>query len=55
MAYPVAQVREEVAYLSYHFHWTLTEILELPHSERVAWVGQLTKINETILAEEEAE
>lgn len=49
VAYPAEQVREEVAFIAYHFHWGLDEILELPHSERVAWVGQISKINEKIL------
>jgi hypothetical protein len=45
----VNQVREEAAFIAYHFHWSLAEILELPHPERVAWVGEISKINERIL------
>jgi hypothetical protein len=53
VAYPVEQVREEVAFIAYHFHWGLQEILDLPHAERVAWVGHISKINEQILKPEE--
>lgn len=49
VAYPVEQVRDEVAFIAYHFHWGLEEILGLPHKERVAWVGRISKINQQIL------
>ena len=49
VAYPLPRVREEVAFLAYHMHWSLHEILELPHKERVEWVGQVSKINKKIL------
>jgi hypothetical protein len=49
VAYLLARVREEVAFLAYHMHWSLHEILELPHKERVEWVGQVSKINKKIL------
>jgi len=38
-------MREEVAYLAYHFHWPLDEILELEHDERQAWVTEVANIN----------
>lgn len=49
VAYPLHQLRSEVAFLAYHFHWGLTEILELPHPERVEWVGQISSINRRIM------
>jgi hypothetical protein len=49
VAYPVIRVREEVAFIAYHMHWSLTEILNLPHRERVEWVGQVSQINKKIL------
>jgi len=45
----LTQIREEVAFIAYHFHWSLEEILELPHPERVAWVGEISKINERVI------
>ena len=49
MAYPIHQVRGEVAFLAYHFHWALDAILELPHRERGAWVGEVSKINQRVI------
>ena len=49
MAYPIERVREEVAFVAYHLHWSLAEILDLPHRERVEWVGQVSQINKKIL------
>ena len=55
VAYPVERVREEVGYIAYHFHWPLQEILDLPHMERIAWVGQVSRINQQILELEQEE
>jgi len=52
VAYPLDQVRSEVAFIAYHLHWSLEEILSLPHQERVAWVGQVSAINRKILDSE---
>ena len=49
VAYPLAQVRSEVAYIAYHFHWDIQTILDLPHRERVEWVGQISALNKKIL------
>ena len=43
--YPPDQLREEVAYLAYYFHWPREEILGLEHHERRAWVEQIAEIN----------
>ena len=52
VAYPLDQVRSEVAFIAYHLHWSLEEILSLPHGERVEWVGQVSSINRRILESE---
>jgi hypothetical protein len=39
------RLQEEVAYLAYHFHWPLEQILELEHEERQQWVKQVADIN----------
>jgi len=36
---------EEVAYLAYHFHWSLEEILSLEHRQRRLWVREVARIN----------
>lgn len=39
---------EEVAYIAYHFHWPLEDILALEHHERQQWVEEIGKINQQI-------
>ena len=45
VGYPLSRLQEEVAYLAYHFHWSLDAILELEHNERQQWVKQVADIN----------
>ncbi len=52
MGYPLAQLREEVAYIAYYFHWPYQEILELEHAERRAWVAQIAAINNQLNEEQ---
>ncbi len=52
IAYPVDKLRDEVVFIAYHLHWGLSEILDLPHRERVAWVGRVSAINKKILESE---
>ncbi len=52
LAYPLDKVRSEVAFIAYHLHWSLGELLELSHRERVAWVGHVSAINKRILESE---
>jgi hypothetical protein len=49
VAYPLAQLRSEMAFIAYHFHWSHAEIGDLPHPERVEWVGQISAINKRIM------
>ncbi len=43
--YPLEQIHEEVAYIAFHFHWPLDEILQLEHHQRRTWVEEISKIN----------
>lgn len=52
MAYPLDKLRAEVTFVAYHLHWSLAEILELPHRERVLWVGQISSLNKKIIESE---
>ncbi|MFE3585538.1 DUF6760 family protein [Streptomyces vinaceus] len=45
MTYPPSRLREEAAYLAFHFHWPRKDILELTHGERLAWVREISHIN----------
>ncbi|MFM7202477.1 MAG: DUF6760 family protein [Myxococcota bacterium] len=42
---------QEVAYIAYHFHWPVDDILEMEHRERAIWVRQIAQINEKINGE----
>jgi hypothetical protein len=46
--YPRDALYEEVAFVAYHFHWPLEEILELEHAERQRWVKEISKINKRL-------
>jgi hypothetical protein len=39
------RLHEEVAYIAFHFHWPLGEILGLEHRDRGNWVAEIAKIN----------
>ena len=45
VGYPLDQLHEEVAYVAYHFHWSLDEILELEHTDRRRWANEIAAIN----------
>ncbi len=49
VAYPLPQLRTEMAFIAYHLHWSLEDIAALSHQERVEWVGQISTINQRIL------
>jgi hypothetical protein len=39
-------VREEVAYIAYHFHWSQRDVLELEHGDRRRWIEEIDRINQ---------
>lgn len=43
--YPIGRLREEIAYIAYHFHWPHDPIAAMEHSERLLWVEEIAKIN----------
>jgi len=45
IGYPLERLHEEVAYVAYHFHWPLENILNLEHRQRQQWVREIAKIN----------
>ena len=46
MTYAADRLYEEVAYVAYHFHWPLDEILDLEHGDRQRYVGEIHRLNE---------
>jgi hypothetical protein len=43
--YPGDRLFEEIAYLAYHFHWSLDDIVDLEHPLRVRFVEEIGRIN----------
>ncbi|MFD2765425.1 DUF6760 family protein [Micromonospora eburnea] len=48
MTYAADRIYAEVAYVAYHFHWSLDEILDLEHGERLRYVAEIASINTRI-------
>jgi len=40
---------EEVAYIAYHFHWPMEEILEMEHGDRRKWAEMIAGINRKMM------
>lgn len=53
VGYPLDRIHEEVAYIAYHLHWPLDDILTLEHAERRLWAEQIAAINRRINEESE--
>ena len=45
MTYAADVLYEQVAYVAYHFHWSLEEILDLEHPVRTRFTDEIAKIN----------
>lgn len=48
MTYATDRLFEEVAYVAYHFHWSLDEILDMEHPLRQRFVAEIAKINQRL-------
>jgi len=46
--YPREQLYQEMAYIAYHFHWSIDDILDMEHEERHAWLREIARINREI-------
>ncbi len=51
--YPLDRIYEEVAFIAYHFHWGLDEVMNLPHGERRKWCDEISEINRKLSEEME--
>ncbi len=51
VGYPLDRLHEEVAYIAYHFHWPLSEILALEHADRRRWLEEIGAINRRLSEE----
>jgi hypothetical protein len=48
VTYAPDRLLEEVAYVAYHFHWSLEEILDLEHPMRERFVEEIGQINKRL-------
>ncbi len=48
MSYPLPDLRREVAFLAYHFHWDRDRVLDLSHAERRLWVSEISTIHDAM-------
>ena len=44
--YPVEPLWQEIAYLGYHLHWSLDDLLDLEHMDRVRLVRAVVSLNQ---------
>ena len=52
--HPPHELLGEVAYIAYHFNWSRSDVLRLPHLERRQWVAEISTINERLNADDGA-
>jgi hypothetical protein len=46
MRYPAEALWQEIAYLAYHLHWPLADLLDLEHLDRVRMVRAVVSLND---------
>jgi hypothetical protein len=44
VTYATDRVHEEIAYIAYHFHWSLEDILDLEHRDRRRYAEQIATL-----------
>jgi len=44
---------EEIAFLAYYFHWSRSELMLLPHKERIKFCEEISKINRKMNSQNE--
>lgn len=44
--YATDDIWSEIAYLGYHLHWEMNQLLDMEHRDRVRMVGSVADLNE---------
>ncbi len=52
MTYAADRLFEEVAYVAYHFHWSMDAIMDLEHADRHRFAAEISSINRRLTEEE---
>jgi len=45
LRYPADAIWQEIAFLAYHLHWPLDDLLDLEHADRVRMVRAVSALN----------
>jgi hypothetical protein len=45
VTYAPDRLHEEMAYIAYHFHWALGDLLDLEHADRRRYADEIARIN----------
>lgn len=53
IGYPLERLREEIAFLAFHFHWDYYTLLRMTHEERRMWCDEVSKINKKLTNRDE--
>lgn len=51
MTYATDRLQEEIAYIAYHFHWNLDDILDLEHHDRREYADRIGSLVSRATAE----
>ena len=46
LRYPAEALWQEIAYLAYHLHWTVDDLLDMEHLDRVRMVRAVASLND---------
>ncbi|MFD8866496.1 DUF6760 family protein [Streptomyces sp. NPDC059590] len=44
MTYAADRIHEEIAYIAYHFHWSLEDLLDLEHRDRRRYAQEIAAL-----------
>jgi hypothetical protein len=45
VTYAADRLHQEVAYVAYHLHWSLDDILDLEHADRRRYVAEIDRLD----------
>jgi hypothetical protein len=45
LGYPLHELGEEVAFISYYFHWSHADIMNMEHADRRDWAARISDLN----------
>ncbi|MEU3709880.1 MULTISPECIES: DUF6760 family protein [Streptomyces] len=51
MTYAADRIHAEIAYVAYHFHWSLEDILDLEHGDRRRYADEIATLVNRAAAE----